>query len=99
VIHLVRRLSVFRNMGVEQIQLALFRAGIGFADAGAAGTQGFHLRAQQHDANFERILDKIVVPRPAVIGNDPIPGSLLGGIVARHGDTPAFAYPSEIRPS
>ena len=53
-------LAVFRNIGVDQPELAALHRGIGFGEIGAALAQRLHLRALQLDAGLEGVEDLVV---------------------------------------
>src|SRR6185312_10313311 len=63
---------VYRDMGIEQPQLALHLAGIGFRDAGMAAAQALHLAAQQHDAGLQRLVDEVIVAGAAILRDETI---------------------------
>ena len=63
------RLQIFRNVGIDQPDLAAARVGIGFCDRRLAGAQRFHLAAGEHDAGLECLADLVVEARLAVVGD------------------------------
>src|SRR5262249_53193250 len=63
-------LCVFADMGVDQIELASLIGGIGFGNVGLASAERLHLRAKQHDAGFELLLDVVVEARLPILGNE-----------------------------
>ena len=64
-------LRVFGDMGVDQVErAAAFVRRIGVGDIGLAGAQRLHLRAGQHEAGLERVLDRIVEAGLAVLGDE-----------------------------
>src|SRR6202000_3194592 len=68
-------LGVFGDIGVDQEQLAVLGVGVGFRDGRLAGAQRLDLRAHQHDAGLERLVDRIGVARLAGVRDD------LGAVV------------------
>ena len=63
-------LLVWRDIAVDEPQLALIHMGIAFGDLGLTGTQGFYLGPFKHDAAFEVFLDGIVEAGAAVFRHD-----------------------------
>ena len=68
--HLLRDDDLTAAEQSEILDLAVARRGIGFGDAGLSGAQRFHLGAGQHEARLERLVDRIVEPRLAIVGDD-----------------------------
>src|SRR5271170_180155 len=62
-------LGVFGDIGIDQPDLAILGMGIALADGGLAGTERFHLRADQHDPSLQRLANGIGVTRLAVVGD------------------------------
>ena len=63
-------LQIFRDVGVDQPDLAAARVGIGFGDRRLARAQRFHLGAGERDAGLERLADLVVEARLAIVGDD-----------------------------
>src|SRR5258708_4813842 len=63
-------LQIFRNISVDQPDLAVLGIGIGFRDGGLAVADRLDLGAGQRDARFHRVLDRIIEPGLAVFGDD-----------------------------
>jgi hypothetical protein len=63
----VPRILVFVDRAVEQVEIAVLGAGIGFGQAHLAAAHGFHLRPDQRDAGFERLFDDVIAARPPVL--------------------------------
>src|SRR5262249_60484274 len=63
-------LQIFRDIGVDEPDLAATRIGIGFRDGGLALPQRFHLRPGERDADLHRLADLVVEPGFAIVGDD-----------------------------
>src|SRR6185369_5787755 len=68
VVEAVGRL-VFRDIGVDEVELTLLLRGEGFGDAGAPPAQRLHLAADEHQPRLQRLLDEVVEPGLAVLGD------------------------------
>ena len=66
----MRRLQIFRNIGINQPDLAATRVGIRLGDRGLASTQRFYLAAGERDAGLEDLANGVVEARLAVIGDN-----------------------------
>ena len=58
---------VFRDVGVDEIELAARLVGIGLGDASAALAQYLDLGAMQDETGFEGVLDQVIVTGAAVL--------------------------------
>src|SRR5262249_44705066 len=74
---LPRRL-VFRDVGADEVERAVALGGIGFVDARLTLAQHLDLGAEQHHAGLDRILDQVVVTRPAILRG------IFIGVAAHH---------------
>ena len=63
-------LQVFRDVGVDQPELAAAGVGVGLRDRRLAAAQRLDLGAGQRDAGLEGLADLVVETRPAVVGDD-----------------------------
>jgi hypothetical protein len=63
-------LKIFRNVRVDQPDLAAARVGIGFRNRRLAETQRFDFGAGQRDAGLKGLVDEIIETRLANVGND-----------------------------
>ncbi len=82
-----RRPLINRDMGVEQIHLAVFFTGKRFIQAGPAGTQGFHFRTGQLQTCFKRFDNRVVAPCTPVLRSDVTAGRFLFFVFTGHGGT------------
>src|SRR5262249_41533483 len=62
-------LQVFRDIGVDQPDLAAARIGVGFRDRRLAPAQRLNLRAGEREAGLEGLPDLVVEPRLAIVGD------------------------------
>src|SRR6266478_1186674 len=62
-------LQVFRDIGVDQPDLAATRIGIGFRDGRLAAAQRFNLRAGEREPGLEGLADLVVEARLAIVGD------------------------------
>src|SRR5262245_49499616 len=62
-------LQVFRDIGVDEPDLAAPRIGIGFRDGRLAAAQRFNLGAGEREPGLERLADLIVEARLAIVGD------------------------------
>src|SRR5262244_3226472 len=62
-------LQVFRDIGVDQPDLAATRIGIGFRDGRLAAAQRFDLRAGKREPGLEGLADLVIEARLAIVGN------------------------------
>ena len=62
-------LQIFRNVGVDEPDLAVAGVRIGFGDRSLALAQRLHLGAGQREARLEALEELVVVPRAAVLGD------------------------------
>src|SRR4051794_26732333 len=69
-------LQIFRDVGVDQPDLAALGIGVGFRDRGLAVADRLDLGAGQRDAGLDRVVDRIVEPRLAILRDD-LDGALL----------------------
>src|SRR6266478_7886019 len=63
-------LQVFRNVGVDEPDLAATRIGVGFGDGRLACAQRFHLGAGKGDAGLEGLADLVIEARLPILGDD-----------------------------
>src|SRR5262249_37736501 len=63
-------LQIFRDVGVDQPELAILGIGVGFRDRALAAADRLHLGAGQGKAGLDGVLDRIVEARFAIFGND-----------------------------
>src|SRR5262245_24136318 len=63
-------LQIFRNIGIDEPDLATARIGISLRDGGLALPQRFHLRPSERDAGLERLADLVVESGLAIVGDD-----------------------------
>src|SRR6185312_13734277 len=61
--------AVLGDVGVDQRELAAFDADVRLGDVGAALAQRLHLAAGERQARFERLVEEVVEPGPAVLGD------------------------------
>src|SRR5262249_14943386 len=71
--------GVFGNIGVDQEDAAVLGGGIALGDVGLASAQGLHLRAGELDPGLIGVLDAILKPGLAVLGNALAAVVLVGG--------------------
>src|ERR1700679_3341314 len=69
-------LQIFRDIGVDQPDLAVLGIGVGFRDRGLAAAQRLDLGARQRNPGLDRIIDGIVETGLAVFRNH-LDGSLF----------------------
>src|SRR5215475_1541997 len=62
-------LQVFRDIGVDQPNLAAARIGVGLRDRRLAAAQRFNLRAGEREAGLEGLADLVVEARLAIVGD------------------------------
>src|SRR6516225_4747548 len=62
-------LQVFRDVGVDQPDLAVTRIGIGFRDGRLAAAQRFDLCAGEREPDLEGLADLVVEARLAIVGD------------------------------
>src|SRR5262245_13250789 len=62
-------LQVFRDIGVDEPDLAAARIGIGFCDGRLAAAQRFNLRAGEREPGLEGLADLVVEARLAIVGD------------------------------
>ena len=60
---------VFRDVGIQEKEFALFHSGIGFSQIGAAFAQGLYFGALQGKAGFKGLKNFIFVTGAAVVGH------------------------------
>ena len=60
----------FGDVGIDQPNLAVLHLGIRFGDRTLAETQRLHLGPGEHDPRLVHILEKILIPRTPVLGDD-----------------------------
>ena len=65
-------LQIFRDMGVDKPEFALFRRSVGFGDLSLAQTQRFDLGAGQDNAGLQGIPDLIVKARTTVFSHEAV---------------------------
>ena len=82
-------LSVFGNIGVDQIEPIVLERRIALRDVGLPFAQRLHLGAGQHDAGFHHVLDIIFKARPPVFG-DRLHLHANGRLGPRHQIRPAW---------
>ena len=58
---------VFRDVGVDEVELAARFVGIGLGDAGATLAQYLDLGAVQDETGLEGVLDQVIVAGAAVL--------------------------------
>ena len=64
---------VLGDMNTAKPGLAVVDRGVAIGEGGAAGTQGLHLGAHEHQAGLEDVLDRVVVTSLLVLGNEGAP--------------------------
>jgi hypothetical protein len=64
-------LQIFRDIGVDQPDLAVLGIGIGFRDCGLAVAQRLDLGARQRNPGFDGVVDGIIETGLAVFRNQP----------------------------
>src|SRR5262249_48011074 len=62
-------LQIFRDIGVDQPDLAATRIGVGLRDRRLAAAQRFNLRAGEREAGLEGLADLVVEARLAIVGD------------------------------
>src|ERR1051325_456037 len=75
-------LLVFGDVGVDQPQFTVTRRRVGLSDAGLAGAQRLDLAAGERHARLEGLVDRVIEPRLAVIGDELEFGLGFGGHLA-----------------
>ena len=60
----------FLDIGVYQPDLVILHLGIAFRDRARSEPKRFHFRPGQHDAGFKLVIEKIVIARAPVFGDD-----------------------------
>jgi hypothetical protein len=63
------RFAIFRNIGVDQKELATFHRGIGVAQATASSAQRFHFRSLQLDPGLICIENFVIKARSPIVGD------------------------------
>jgi hypothetical protein len=63
-------LLIFRNVRIDEPDLAAAGIGVGFRNRGLARPQRLHLRAGERDARLHGFVDKVVETRLAIVGDD-----------------------------
>ena len=58
------------DIGVGQPQLSIVDRRVAVGDVGLAAAQRFNLGPVQHDANFEVVFDRVIIPRAAVFSDN-----------------------------
>ena len=61
-------LKIFRNIGVDEEEIAVFFGGVALADCGLARAERFDLRTGQRNASLEHFANRVIETRFAVIG-------------------------------
>jgi hypothetical protein len=61
------RLKIFRDVRVDEPDLAAARVGIGLGDRRLPEPQRFHFGPGQRDARFHRLVDEVIETRLAVV--------------------------------
>ena len=61
-----------RRCSRRRARLRPFDAAVGFVEREPAGAEALHFAADEHDAAFERIEHRVVVPGLAVVGDDAL---------------------------
>ena len=72
-------LDEFGYVAADQPDLAALDPAVGLGQRDLAVAQALHLAPDQDDAAFQRIDDREIVPRLAVLGDQPLVGVLLRG--------------------
>ena len=65
---------IFRDVGVDEVKLALVLVGVSFGDAGLPLAQYLYLGALQDDARFQCVLDQVIVACPPILGDVSVGG-------------------------
>src|SRR5690625_1143455 len=75
--------GIFRDMGIEEIELATGLACVGLSEGSSAIAQRLDLGALQQKPGLQPLFNKVIVCRPAVPGDDLAP--------LRHGSGPRYS--------